>query len=248
MFRDILTSRAIHAGAVFFLLVVGSSLLYHWHVRRTQQEELERTQQAMALENKTLRHPVQNGGVSIDTETLDATQGPVENENTQSIDRDTDTFDMFDELLYSEILDETEDNTILSENAEETEDNGYPEVPAGFPFSLVWEASEEHLAQVPSVIFEELELMGLVMIKLWNEGDQGFSGAFMSDGKVYPTYSDVAYVKWDKSNESGDWSINEVTTVDSSVSEQLLNGIFPPGIEIVDQDSAGINPHAFLSQ
>ena len=168
--------------------------------------------------------------------------------NTDAYVEPAETSNLLDELLFSEILDETEDNTIFAEDAEATEDNGYPEVPAGFPFSLVWEAPEEQLAQMPSVLFEELELMGLVMIKLWNEGDQGFSGAFMSDGKVYPTYSDVAYVKWDKSEESGEWSINEVITVDSSVSEQLLNGIFPPGIEIVDQDSAGINPHAFLSQ
>ena len=168
--------------------------------------------------------------------------------NTDADVEPTEDSNLLDELLFSEILDETEDNTIFAEDPEATEDNGYPEVPARFPFSLVWEAPEEQLAQMPSVLFEELELMGLVMIKLWNEGDQGFSGAFMSDGKVYPTYSDVAYVKWEETEESGERRISEVSTVHSSISEQLLNGVIPPGIEIVDQDSSGIDPHAFLSQ
>ena len=34
MFRDLLSSRLIQGGIVFFVLVVGGSLLYSWHVRR----------------------------------------------------------------------------------------------------------------------------------------------------------------------------------------------------------------------
>ena len=41
--------------------------------------------------------------------------------------------------------------------------------------------------------------------------------------------------------------ITEVSPVDSTVSEQLLKGLFPPGIEIVDQDDAGIDPSEYLS-
>ena len=45
MFRDILSgSRAILVGLVFFLLVVGGSLLYSWHVHRTTDTELAETQ------------------------------------------------------------------------------------------------------------------------------------------------------------------------------------------------------------
>ncbi|MCY3550913.1 MAG: hypothetical protein OXH39_10690 [Candidatus Poribacteria bacterium] len=170
---------------------------------------------------------------------------PESNNEASVVSKDSNDF--IDELFLSEILEETEDNSFLEEDSE-LNDNDYPEVPVGFPFIVVWETPQEHLDQMPSELFEELELMGLVMIKLWNEGDQNFAGAFMSDGKVYPTYSDVAYVKWDKSGDSGEWTINEVITVDDSVSDQLLNGVFPPGVEIIDQDSAGINPHSFLSQ
>ena len=70
----------------------------------------------------------------------------------------------------------------------------------------------------------------------------------MSNGRVYPTYPDVAYVKWEEAEKPGEWRISEVSTVHSTVSEQLLNGVIPPGVEILDEDSSGIDPHAFLSQ
>ena len=45
MFRDMLSgSRAILVGLVFFVLVVGGSLLYSWHAHRTTDAELAETQ------------------------------------------------------------------------------------------------------------------------------------------------------------------------------------------------------------
>lgn len=167
--------------------------------------------------------------------------------NTDDDTESTELAQLLDDLFFSEILDETEDHTSVAEDAEIVEDDGYPEVPPNFPFSVVWKVPEEQRAEIPTGLFEELELMSKVMIKLWNEGDHAFAGAFMENGRVYPTYSDVAYVTWEESEESGEWYISDVSTADSSVSEQLLNGIFPPGIEIVDQDSAGIDPQVFLS-
>ena len=44
MFRDMFSgSRAIFIGVVFFVLVVGGSLLYSWHVHRTTDAELAET-------------------------------------------------------------------------------------------------------------------------------------------------------------------------------------------------------------
>ena len=42
MFGDLLSSRMIQAGLVFFVVVVGGSLLYSWHVHRTTEAELAR--------------------------------------------------------------------------------------------------------------------------------------------------------------------------------------------------------------
>ena len=58
----------------------------------------------------------------------------------------------------------------------------------------------------------------------------------------------LPYVKSEAAEEPGEQCISEVSTVHSSVSARLLNGVIPPGIEIVDQDSSGIDPYQFLSQ
>lgn len=120
------------------------------------------------------------------------------------------------------------------------------EFPSHFHF-LIWEVPEEQRAEIPPELFEELKVLSLVMIQLWNEGDQDFTGAFMANGQVYPTYPDVAYVKWEEAEEPGEWRITEVSTVDSSIADQLLNGVIPPGIEIVDQDASGIDLYKYLS-
>ena len=53
MFCDLLSNRLIQAGFAFFVLVVGGSLLYSWHVQRSIDTELERTNRAgQTLEQK----------------------------------------------------------------------------------------------------------------------------------------------------------------------------------------------------
>ena len=50
---SLISKQGILAGLFFFLLVVGSSLLYSWHVHRTTKAELEQTNRAVqTLENK----------------------------------------------------------------------------------------------------------------------------------------------------------------------------------------------------
>ena len=188
--------------------------------------------------------------VTPDDDTQEYNDTTVLSEEPDSEDTAEQEFDFSDAFLRT--ADDTEITNTEGDNENvELSSHGlgnYPEVPPNFPFSVVWEATEEQRARIPSELFEELELLGLVMIRKWNEGDHDFVGAFMANGKVYPTYPDVAYVKWGNAEEPGEWRISEVSTVDSSISEQLLNGVIPPGIEIVDQDSSGIEPYEFLSQ
>lgn len=248
MFRNILSSRAIFAGLVFFVLVVGGSLLYSWHVHRTTEAEVAETQRKVQpLENKNETRSAED---TTDTSTVDfeLAETPPETDDLQVSD-DTEVSLINEASEFTNVVDAFLPDDFVSEDTEMIEEsNEYPEVPPDFPFSVVWTVPEEQRAQIPPVLFEELELMSLVMIKLWNEGDRDFAGAFMSNGRVYPTYPDVAYVKWEETEEPGERRISEVSTVHGSISEQLLNGVIPPGIEIVDQDTSGIDPHAFLSQ
>ena len=248
MFRDILSSsRVIFIGLVFFVLVVGGSLLYSWHVHRTTDAELAETQRKVQpLKNDKEAHIIDNESSEIRSENIlvDSPQ-PRDEEKTVSsspveiIDKDIRDEDTDTEMTEDKIVDE--DTEMIEEN------NEYPEVPPDFPFSVVWQIPEEQRAQLPTTLFQELEVIGLVMVKLWNEGDHDFAGAFMENGRVYPTYPDVAYVRWEETEEPGARRISEVATADGTISEQILNGVIPSGIEIVDQDTAGIDPQVFLS-
>ena len=131
----------------------------------------------------------------------------------------------------------------------------YPEVPEDYPHKVLWQRPEEERSQIPPEQLEELELLSMVMVKLWNEGDHDFMGGTISNGTFYPLYSDVAYVEWDQ-NEAPDGTVyryvSRVLTGggndSDAIMDQLDNGETPVGIRIVDYQSAGIDPYEFLSK
>ena len=91
MFRDLLSSRLVQVGLVFFVLIVGGSLLYSWHVHYTTDAELARTdQQVQALENKNEARTASVVRVPTETETLSGT--PINTDDTQPRSEDTDPF------------------------------------------------------------------------------------------------------------------------------------------------------------
>ena len=55
MFRDLLSSRLILGGLVFFVLVIGGSLLYSWHALRTTESDMERHDRFFAGTRETER-------------------------------------------------------------------------------------------------------------------------------------------------------------------------------------------------
>ena len=57
MFWDILSSRGLIAGFVFFVMIVSGSLLYSWHVRRASEAEFQRSD---SRKNDALSLPFQD--------------------------------------------------------------------------------------------------------------------------------------------------------------------------------------------
>lgn len=47
MLRNIVSTRVLITGVLFFLLIVGGSQLYYWHLRHTLDEEVEQTQRSV---------------------------------------------------------------------------------------------------------------------------------------------------------------------------------------------------------
>lgn len=108
MLRDLLSSRLIQGGLVFFVLVVGGSLLYSWHVHRaTEVSDLGPTPQTVVspIENtpatNTAPVDIQTEGVS---NTPNAnTERPIFSETEAETTDETKTLDMTDALLPVDI-------------------------------------------------------------------------------------------------------------------------------------------------
>ena len=98
--------------------------------------------------------------------------GPLSDANSPSYDNELDNPEYMASLL------EPED--IGAENSD------FPPVPEGFPYPSVW-------IRIPGYQKGEkpkAELIGRVLVKLWNQGIHGFESGAYSHGKVYPLYSE----------------------------------------------------------
>lgn len=73
MLRDLLSKFSIQAGLVFFLVVVGGSLFYSWHVRRTTEAELERSDAFLQQRPNKNKMPTASDAIDTDTSPVDVT-------------------------------------------------------------------------------------------------------------------------------------------------------------------------------
>ena len=150
MFHDLLSSRLIQAGLAFFVLVVGGSLLYSWHVQRTTDAELGPIPLALeSLENKpeTNTAPVdfQTEGV---TNTPDANTDTPMSETTEALPNDD--VDLAEAFLPDDFV--SEEETPAEEVPVSPYGFGpYPELPEGWSPNTFPTATPEHelLARVP---------------------------------------------------------------------------------------------------
>ncbi len=125
-----------------------------------------------------------------------------------------------------------------------------PQVPPDLPFAVVWLQPEKKTVSIDALT--QRELWGLVMVKKWKEGDR-FVGTDMdmNNGKVYLYYPNVVYVKWEDT-QLPDGTItkyaSEISGGDSTITDQVREGILPPGILVLDMDASGIDPYEYLSK
>ena len=103
MFRYLLSSRLIQGGLVFFLLVVGGSLLYSWHAHRTTENEMARRDEFLKpLEKqketgtaKTGNDPTKNGAPGF-VNTSEETTDTLMPEATEALPNDIEKLDLAD--------------------------------------------------------------------------------------------------------------------------------------------------------
>ena len=250
MFRGLLSSRLIQVGLVFFILVVGGSLLYSWQTRRATVAEFP--------QRNVVLHETRSEQDTVDTSTVDFEQSETlfEVDDLQMSD-DTDVSPINETSEMLEIADAILSGDLVSEEAL-AEDvpvspygfGPYPEVPDDYFGVPIW---KKGLSDVPVDVGKNVELTDRVLIKLWQQGDKNIIGGFLQNGKVYPNYPDTVYVR-ERIEESDD---ELVTTNFSHITgppgtniyhEDIWRGNTPPHVTVITMDdSQGYYPYSFLN-
>ena len=253
MLGSLISNRGILAGLVFFVVVVGSSLLYSWHVHRTTESEVAHTRRAVqVLENKNKASTEQNVGVPIDIEILGTSETALDTDEMQIMSEgadalpvlDTGAVDIADVFLPDDFVSEEEiaADVLVSPFGF----GAYPEVPEGWPADTFPAPSANH------------ELLVRVRIKLLSQGTNT-AGANMVNGLVYPVSKGTAYVKW-KEARSRDGVIRYVSRMIAHPDDAArLNAIklekkrplleevdIPLDIKLVSFQDGAIDPYTFL--
>ena len=247
MFPDLLSSRWFQGGFVFFLLCVGGSLFYSWHVHRITESDMERHDRLrQGREKQNEPRPAETVSVPTDTETPGHVATPEENtdtpmpDETEALENETETLDRADAFLPDDMVSEevsAEDVPVSPFGF-----GAYPELPEGWPVDIWPRSSPNH------------ELMLRVQIKLISQGVNAF-GAIMEDGLVYPTIDNTVYIRWD--DVAGDRYISE-TAGDPNACDRLeaiieargddfTEADIPSDIKTVSYEDGGIDPYTFLN-
>ncbi len=258
MFVDLLSSRAIQFGLAFFLVVVCSSLLYSWHVQRTTEVELTRSNETL----QPIEHP--NGTPTVDISPVDfgeagtpleadTEQPPIEHPNGTP-NEDVVPMDLSDAFLPDDFVSEMEpaQDVLLSPFGF----GPYPEIPSDYPFTPIWAVSDtEHessQANYGSTGIRNFELLSRVLIQLWDQGHRGLvGGSIDKNGNVMPAYRNVAYVTYnytEKSDGSLEHYISNVSGAPGlNITPEMLQSGDIPGVTLIDKEDATINAYDFLS-
>ena len=212
MLHDLLSSRWFQGGLVFFVLVVGGSLLYSWHVLRTT-EVSELGKKPLAVES--LKNKQATATTPVDFQTEGSVDTPDENTDTQmseateALPNETETLDLADAFLLDDVVSEEEapaENMPVSPFGF----GPYPEVPADYPFTPFWfryqEDPERYDAKYDTEMLKSKELLSRVMVKAWTEGIRDFTGGSgsLTTGKYYLHIPNAIYVEYGEPYENED--------------------------------------------
>lgn len=253
MLRDLLSSRAIQIGLIFFVLIVVGTQLYSWHVHRTIDVEMARTNRIVQqLETHKGKRPAPDAIVPTDTKIFSELDTPAETDEPQRSE-ETEALPPLDALADAFLPD---DFVSEEESAEDVPVSPfgfgpYPEVPADYFGEPIWMRDPDIFSEFPNEARKNIELIDRVLVKLWQQGDREIVGGSTYNGKVYPHYDNVVYVRW-KAYELPDGSVHryisrEIGAGEGPTSDDIVTGNIPPNFKVVDLDDAGFDPYQFLN-
>ena len=192
MLRELFSSRLILAGLVILFVVAGACWFYSWHVQRTVDAELAKT-------DAMLHSPKNDGETRYAQDTVDTIM--VDSEQAKKSLETGDT-QMSDDTAVSsvdnasEMLDTADASLPDDMGSEEKVPADFPETPEGFPMTPLWD--DDRFPNYQKGDMHDHEMIYRVLIKLWNQGDHDFINGYLdfNNGRVYPLYPDTIYVRW----------------------------------------------------
>ena len=240
MLRDLLSSRWFQGGFAFFVLCVGGSLLYSWHVHRTTENDLGPTPQpVVSIEN---RSPSTNTA-PVDFQTEGVVNTPEENTDTPMSDEteadtidETELIDMADAFLPDDVVSaDALDPSKMSRFGL----GPYPEIPKEWNFlPNYWETVEDI----------ERELLRRVTIKMHNEGIRSKYGSVgIERGLVIALERGSVLVEYEI-DENGEKSIYSALAHPDDLSQGIYTRFseVPSDLKIVTTDEIAFDPYEYL--
>ena len=273
MLRDLLSSQWFQGGLIFFLLCVGGSLLYSWHVLRTTESDMERhdrflldlQKQNGTRPTEVVNEPTEAASSFVSTPE-ENTDTPMSDE-TEVLPYETESLDIADAFLPDDLVSEeaaAEDVSVSPFGF-----GPYPEVPEAFiqkvgspPWLKVgsppWFKGKRH--DLPEDTKRGIEIISRVLIKLWKQGDESINGGIRDSttGFVYPFYDNTIYIKRqivqrDSKDRMPKTMINNIISppglmISAEDMQKLQESGDPPdGIRVLDFNTTGIDPSQFLN-
>ena len=240
MFRELLSSRWFQGGFAFFVLVVGGSLLYSWHVQRTTEAEFgKRPQPVVSIENKpsTNTAPIDfqtEGFVNTPDETTDT---PMETDETEALPNETELLDLADAFLSDDVVSE---DALDPSKMSRFGLGPYPETPKEWNFLPNHWETYETIAE---------ELLTRVTIKMYNEGIRSKYGSVgvSPTGQVIALERGSVLVEYeiDENGEKKIWS-TLVHPDDLSPGMYTRFSDIPSDLKIVTPDEIGFDAYEYL--
>ena len=249
------TLQWILGGIVCLLLVAGLCYLWYNHSIAPYKQEVADTAEIVRQWKKNQKADPKNvveDKTNTPAENITQTlEKPITQTDPGLVTKDTDSSEPEDVLLETPLPENTDAATVSPYGF-----GPYPKIPEGYPLRPSWTRLEVLQEKFGDDFCKRMELMGRVLIKLYNQGDTSFTAGIFNNGLILPIYPNVAYVH----QEAEDWKPTEDPLMDvrsdssrilagSNVSkadkEQIRNGKIPPGIEI-RSFSDGIDPFTFL--
>ena len=237
MFRDLLSSRWFQGGFAFFVLCVGGSLLYSWHVHRTMDAELPSPDAVEVNPREAARDTMGIRPVDFEqaTRELDAEETPTVSDDTVAPStHETAAETIETDAVSADALDPSKVSRFGL--------GPYPEIPKEWNvIPNYWEFMVDSI---------EDELLCRVTIKMHNEGIRskyGNVGIGHSTGLITALERGSVLVEYDI-DENGEKRIYSIRAHPDDLSPGMYTRFsdIPSHLKIVTADEIGFDPYEYL--